>query len=60
MGDDTVQKELSLLRKEAQEAHRELMLARANYVDLLNSVWKTGQRINELYNKLAEIFNGKG
>jgi len=53
------QEELKALRKEAQETHKELMIARANYVDLLNSVTKIGLRINELYIKLSDIFNGE-
>lgn len=45
-------------QKQVQQLHRELMLMRANYADLLDSLTKWYQRFTELYHKSDDILNG--
>lgn len=47
------------LKKEANEINRELMVARADYADLLKMLSKIEQKISKLYMKLDNILNGE-
>jgi len=45
-------------RRMAQDLHKELMLIRANYADLLDSLTKWNQRFTELWHRSDDKLNG--